>query len=337
MTLQDNYGQATSDPFTPTVPTNLESVNYLSTGPDLDLRFGGLTFLNLSARVARAQYDTSPFSSDRGLGGLAWGWQLSAQSTLSLSADTERVLFENTVVNTDFDRSNAYVRYALQGARTELSADLGGTMVDESGTSVHGGLAKAMLSRRLSAFAKLTLSFGRYLTDGSSSFSNMQSGALGVVGTAPATVSSQNYTSNYASLGWQYERNRTSIALSGRWEKDLYEGQSLLDRTLATAEFSVRRRLTRAFTAQLIGRFYESDYLHASAAGINGSPKTDTSSVEAAVTWRHGRGLELKIGCEHTTYTTSPNDTGYGDNRIVLTIGYRPYRDQPGFSELPSI
>jgi hypothetical protein len=33
--LQDDFGQAALDPYTPLTPTNLENVNYLSTGPDL--------------------------------------------------------------------------------------------------------------------------------------------------------------------------------------------------------------------------------------------------------------------------------------------------------------
>ena len=133
--VQDDFGQAALDPFTPQTPNNLENVNYLSTGPDVALRFGGTTFLNLSARVARAQYETSPFNSNRVLGDAAWGFQLSPASTLSLNADTERVLFENTVFNTDFDRSNAFMRYEIQGARTTFSADLGGTRIEQGGVS----------------------------------------------------------------------------------------------------------------------------------------------------------------------------------------------------------
>ncbi len=71
--LQDNFGKMAIDPFTPVTPTNIENVNYVSTGPDLALRFGGLSFLNISARVSRVQYQTSPFSSDQGLVSVAWG------------------------------------------------------------------------------------------------------------------------------------------------------------------------------------------------------------------------------------------------------------------------
>ncbi len=108
------------DPFLPTTPGNLEDINYVSTGPDLALRMGGTGFVDASVRMARATYQTSPFNSSRVLGSLAAGLQLSARSSVSLNGAAERVLFDNTVVNGDFNRTSAYVRYEIQGARTEL-------------------------------------------------------------------------------------------------------------------------------------------------------------------------------------------------------------------------
>jgi hypothetical protein len=88
------------------------------------------------------------------MGSLAWGLQLSALSSVSVNVDSERVLFENTVLNTDFELTNAFVRYELQGARTELSAELGDTVVDQTGKSTGGSLAKFNLSRKLSSAAR---------------------------------------------------------------------------------------------------------------------------------------------------------------------------------------
>ena len=106
--LRDDFGQAALDPFTPVTPINIENVNYVSTGPDAHLRLGSTGFLNVSARYAQAQYQTSPFNSNRASGQLGVGRDLSASSTVSLNGEGERVMFDNTVVNTDFDRYSAY-------------------------------------------------------------------------------------------------------------------------------------------------------------------------------------------------------------------------------------
>ncbi len=326
--LQDDFGQAALDPFTPVTPTNLENVNYVSTGPDFALRFGANSYVNASARYARAQYATSPFNSNRVLGNLAWGLQLSARSSVSLNGDTERVMFENTVLNSDFDRTNGFVRYEVHGARTDLSADLGATTISQNGTSTSGGLAKVELARKLSAAAKLTVSVGRDLTDASTSFSNLQSGAIGLVGTAPAAQTSNNYTSNYVSAGWQYQRNRTTLSVSGRWEKDLYDHAPLLDNTRSGAEFRVERKLTSALTAEAMGRYYKTDYVHSLAASQTGTSSFDDELFGAALSWRHGRWLEVKLRCEHSARLTT-GIYGYRENRAILTVGYRPGTRRP--------
>jgi hypothetical protein len=322
--LQDDFGEAALDPFTPVTPTNLEKINYVSTGPDLSLRLGGTSFIKASARYARTEYETSPFDSNRLLGNLAWGLDLSARSDVSLNADTEHVKFENTIVNTDFDRTNAYVQYELRGARSQLSAELGATTISQGGTSTRGGLGKLQLTRTLSAAGKITLTAGRILTDGATSFSNLQGGALGVVGAAPATQTSDNYTSDYASVGWQFARNRTTVDVSGRWEKDSYAGLSTLDYTRGGGEFKVERKLTRAFSAEVLGRVYKYDYPNAIVSAAVGSPDYSDTAIGAALAWRGGRSLEVIFRVDHDSRVTTGPNLGYSENRAFLTVGYRP-------------
>lgn len=344
--LQDDFGQAQLDPFTPVTPANRENINYLSTGPDLNLRLGALGFMNVTARYARTEYQTSPFNSNRLSGGVAVGRALSAGSSISIQVSTERVLFENTMLNTDFDRSSAYGHYEILGSRTELKADLGATKVDAGGMSFTGPLAKLQLSRKLSAAAKLTFIAGRDITDASTSFSGLQGGALGsigtvgaigtgsagatgpassfgaagsagTIGTAPAAVTSINYTITYASAGWEYARNRTTFKLNGQWEKDAYDGEPALDLNRGTVQLSVERKLTPALSAQLIGSLYRTDYAN--------SHFTETDGLIGAVlTLRAGRNLEVKLRCDHASRVAEGTGTGYRENRAFLTVGYRP-------------
>jgi hypothetical protein len=345
--VQDDFGQATLDPFTPVTPNNLENINYLTTGPDMVLRFGASSYLDASVRYARVQFQTSPYSSNRVLGDLALGYQLSAQSSVSLNGEAERVMFQNTALNSDFDRNSGFVQYEVKGARTDFSADLGATTIsqsagaistigqngslttiDQNASSTSGALAKLQLTRKLSAASQLTLSAGHYLTDASSSFSSLQSGALGTIGAAPAAQTAENYISNYASVRWAYQRSRTTIALSGRWERDTYLGQSQLDDTVGGAEFSVRRRLTHALTAEVLGRIYKTDYLHNTISSELGTSNYNNEMIGGGLTWRHGRGLEVKLRYEHSAEVTT-GVYGYGENRVMLTVGYRPYSREP--------
>jgi Putative beta-barrel porin 2 len=320
--VQENFGQGQIDPFTATTPTNLQNINYVSTGPDLHLKLGPTFFLDMTARYARATYQTDPFDSNRLLGSVALGLPLSAQSGVSLNGSFLRVLFDDTATNTDFNRSSAYGHYEISGARTDLTASLGVTKVDEGGQSMTGPLARLELSRRLSAAQKLKLAFVRDQTDASTGFSTLQSGAAGGIVTAPAAVTLTNYTLTYGSVTWEYTRNRTILALSGTWEKDSYDNQPQQDLTRGTAQFKVERQLSRVLTAQIIGSVYHTEYTNTDFSETDGL-------IGAALTYREGRGLEIRLRYEHSSRVVSEVGSGYTENRAFLTIGYRPRVGQP--------
>jgi hypothetical protein len=262
------------------------------------------------------------------LGSAALGRALSAQSSISINGSFERMQFDNTEVNTNFDRSSAYAHYEIQGARTDVSANLGVTKVSQGPESFTGPNAKLQLMRKLSSVSTLTFTVGRDITDASTAFTNLQSGAIGGIVTSPAVVSQNNYTVTYGSIGWAYVRNRTTIGVSGTWEKDSYDGQPLLDVTRGSAEFRVERELSSMLTAQLLGRLYRNEYANTDFAETDGL-------VGAALMFHAGRGLEIKLRYDHSSRTVSgvgevsgvgaePGSGGYGENRVFLTIGYRP-------------
>jgi hypothetical protein len=315
--LTESFGQSQIDPFTAAVPTNLQNVNYVATGPDAVFRFGPTVFLDLSARYAKTTYQTDPFDSGAVLGSAALGLALSAQSSISINGSFKRMLFDNTEVNTDFDRSSAYVRYEVQGARTDLIANLGVTKVDQGSESLTGPDAKLQLSRQLSSVSKVTLTVGRDITDASSAFANLQSGAIGGIVTAPASLSLNNYTVTYGSIDWEFSRDRTTFGISGTWEKDSYDGQPLQDLTRDSAEFRVERKLSSVLTAQLLGRVFRTEYTNTDFSETDGL-------VGAGLTFREGRGLEIKLRIDHASRNVSGVGSGYSGNRVFLSIGYRP-------------
>jgi hypothetical protein len=335
--LSDDFGDATVDAFTPATPTNLQYVNYVSTGPNLYLRLGGTGFINATARYAEAYYENSPFNSNRALATLTAGLQLSSASSVSLNGAGERVMFQNTELNSDFDRSTVYGRYEAHGARTDLAANLGATTVDQQGKSTTGGIGKLELTRKLSPSARLTFTAGRELTDASSSFSTLQGGAINMINVAPTPLTSDSYVSTYASVGWQYQRNRTTVAITARWQRDRYPGNPQFDLNTGGGEFNIQRQMTRSFSAQLIGRLYKFDYLHANVAetglvgvppvvGANtvGSAEYNNGLIGAALVWRHGRSLEVRLRYDYNSYVVSTGNTGYRSNTVFLTVGYRP-------------
>jgi hypothetical protein len=322
--VQDDFGQAQLDPTAPVTPTNRENVNYASTGPDFEFRVGSLNYVTMSARYARTDYEVSPFSSNRFIGTTAFDMPLSALSSVGVGVKSERVLFDDTLVNTDFDRSSAYAHYALRGLSTELSASLGVTQVGATTITHTAPLVKIQLTRKVSAAATWGFTVGRDITDATTGFSDPQSGAGALVGTAVAAVTTDNYVVSYANGGWEYVRNRTSFGVSGRWEKDEYYGIPGLDLSRETAELRVERHLTRELTLGVLGRLYRTDYTSKDFA------ETD-SLVGAKLIFRRGRGLEFKLQVDRNVRNVSGSGSGGGylENRVFLTVGYRPKPEEP--------
>jgi hypothetical protein len=340
--FQDDFGQAQLDPFAPVTPENRENVNYFSTGPQLELRFGPTVFLNAGVRYSRTDYQTSPFDSNRFEGDLAVGTHLSSRSSASVDGSFERVLFTTTVidgvvVNTDFNRTSLFGHYELDGARTSLTANAGVTKVDQGTDSNTGPSAKLQVARSLSSASKLTFSVGRDLTDASAGFGSLQSGAIPVVGTAPAAQQLLNYTVTYATAEWSYKRNRTGIYVSANWERDQYSSQSTLDSTRSQLQLRFNRQLTRSFNAELFASIGRINYPHPDLLQLidpqpivvnpaaPGFAETD-GDVGTNIVYHYGRGLEFRLKYDHTTRIASgvASGTGYQDNRVFLTVGYKP-------------
>jgi hypothetical protein len=343
-TVRDDFGEASLDPFAAQTPANQEYINSFSTGPELDFRPGGATFAKLIARYERAQYQTSPFNSNRFLGSFEFGVPLSPRSTVALNVNTERTLFENTLVNTDFDLSSAYASYQLHGSRTDLSGKLGVTRVDQQGVTSSGSLVDLELDRRVSRATTVSFSAGRDLTDALAGFSNLQSGAIGGIGTAQAAVTSGVYTLSYAQLASRFARERTTFNVSARWSRDQYAtgvpvqvigltqasttatNGSALDSSTRGGEFSFEERLTRVLSAQLLGSYYDLEYPYANFSINAGATRYQDSRLGGGLIFRPGHALDIRLRYQHLDRVVAGvgSGTGYRDNVVFLTVGYRP-------------
>src|SRR3984885_5642574 len=148
--IEDNFGQAQLDPFTPVTPLNHQNINYVTTGPRWTSYLTSTNFLQVEATASRTQYAVSPFDSTDFFGGVTFGHRQTADSTLALVANTEESRFDNTVVNTNFERDSLYVRYEIVGgSRSDLTADLGATAVRSGSTTRSDPLARLSLMRKL--------------------------------------------------------------------------------------------------------------------------------------------------------------------------------------------
>jgi hypothetical protein len=322
--LRDDYGDAQVDPFAAVTPVNLQRENVFTTGPDLTLRPSEASFVELEALYGRTSYQTSPFDDNSLSGSIAVGRQLSALSSLSLVGRVEQLRFDNTTVNTNYDRRELYGRFQAQGARTQISAQLGATQANDLGSWTTTPLVRLSLARKISPFSGITFSGGREYTDSAGAFGGLRPGAAGGIAVGAAAQTTGNYLRNYASAGWMFARLRTSFGITGTWERDSYDRQSTFDTTRADLEARLGRHISQALSADVTAGIDRSRYL-------NQGFTDDYGTVGAGLTWRPGRWVEVYARYDHSFRRTSgpvsvtAPGRGYDENRVFVMIGYRPH------------
>lgn len=323
--ISDNYGQVLSDPFAPVTPDNRENINYFTTGPDLILAFGSRNRLTMGARYANTVYEDSPFDSQGYSGQLGFAHLLSAASSLSLNVHAQQVDYDEDLqdangdpVNPDYNQSEAFVTYAVSGARTHLSLDLGYTQLDRDADAEKedGALARLNVSRRVSPASTATLTAGHEFQNSAGAFASVQGGGgSSGLGAVPGRQTAQPFTSDYVTLGWNFSRVRTGFSLNASFNKQTYEDASFLDQKVTLLSAQLSRALSQRSTLSLHGAYSQGDFQQ---------PDSDykDTNVGLGLNWRLSRAWSLNATYDYFHRSTDAALGGYDENRYWLSVMY---------------
>jgi putative beta-barrel porin BBP2 len=321
----DNFGQVLSDPFQPATPDNDENLNYFTTGPDVTFGLGSQTRLRLGGRYSLTSYEKSPFDSDSLAGQLGLIHLLSGSSSISLNGRVEQVNYKEAALNADYDQDDGYVRYEAQGARTKLGLDAGYSRIkQDAATDSQGGLLFRLdVSRRISGSSVVVLTGGREFATSGSAFAASQ-GASGVsLNAAPGRQTVQPFTNDYATLAWNFSRNRTGLSLFGSWNDQSYDDFPALDQTITRLGAQVRRELSQATSLTINAN-------RASASFQQGADyDDDIAGVE--LTWHLSRTLVLGLSYNYFHRNSDLATADYTENRYWLRIGYARGTPRSGY------
>lgn len=326
--VADDYGEEQTDPFASVTPPSLQRVNVFSTGPDLTLHPSSQTFVHFDARYAAVTYQRSPFDGHNLLGSAEVGRQISELSRLSVVVQAESLRFQNTLVNSDYDRRAAYARYLTEGSRTSLDVRAGVTQANDTETWKSSPLLRLLMTRRVSPFSVVTVGGGRDYSDATESFADLRSGAAGGIVVAPVSQTTANYQRTYGSAGWEFARLRTGVSVTANWERDIHDFQRIFDVERGHIGLRVERSLTPQLTAELGGSVERYNY-------VNEQFTDKFGMLGAGLSYRLGRWTLLYGRYDHAFRRSSgvfPDPTliggaTYDENRVFVMIGYRPHSD----------
>jgi hypothetical protein len=313
--FRENFGQSAVTPLSPVTPENRENVNRFSTGPDFFIPFDNVNRLGLSARYSKFSYEKNPFDNDRYSGQVELEHKLSTASSVSFDVRGQRVEFDDTTVNQDYKRNEAFVRYTGRGGRTSLLLEAGATQIELPADRTTGSMVRVQLSRQVSAYSTLSLIGGHEFADAGSSFLQRQERGGAALDTQSSAQSSNPFKSDYASLSWNFLRNRTGLDLSLDSSREIYQDVNTQDRERWQATAGLSRRVTPQLEASLLLAYAHENYLH-----ILGDAREADGSI--LVTWQAGRMLMLSARYDYFDRSGEVPSTEFTENRFWLRIGY---------------
>ena len=331
--LSDSFGEVMSDPLAAPTPQELQTINDVSTGPNLNLHFGPATRFTVAGRYSRTSYQRSPFDSQSFTGSAELSHALTGASFVAVEGSWARTVYvQRTLLQTyygqsapNFDIHQASLVYHARYVRTRVLLRAGyNILVFGTGAQRGAPLYEVKLSRKISPFSRVFLNAEQhYSTNGSSLGSTGAQISLQTGGALnPAYAVAQPYNERSGSLGWSFQRARTNFSITGTIDETMFAETGLgnignnIDEGVSLA-LGRQLRPTLSVQLQAQGMIDRYTQLHA---------RTRLETIGLSVSKRFFR-LAVSFYAERVHQSGQPGRSGYlvgsyNDDRVGLYFTY---------------
>lgn len=319
--FSDDFADVRSRAADADTPDAREHLNYFSTGPDLQLRLGDRTLAGVSGRFSDTHYsESSELDSQRRSGQVFIQRNLSMLSRVALNAERSVLEFAERDTNPDIHQEAAYLRFEIEGARTELGLDAGYSRSEQQkgGVRREGSLVRLSVSRRLTERSMLELRAGRIFTDAGDflrltehrNFSNIDSQTI--------VPTANIFDSRHGMLVWSATLSRTIVRAVGEYHDERYaEASSPFDRSRIVARLRAQRRLSERMTLGVGGFYSYEDYENQEYRG-------DWIGCNLSLDWVVTRQMTASVEYAHGVRHSSKPEYRYTENRTWLRLIFNP-------------
>ncbi len=314
--LQDSFGQTELSPFAAATPANRENINYFTTGPNFRMRLGSAGVLTVFGRYSMTDFEDTPLDDERMTGGITLARELSARSSLSFNAVSERIEFDNSLFGSNFDRQSAYLRYDIEGARTRIGAEAGYTELHDQGVTSSSPLLELDIARDISERSTVTLRGSVRSSDAASALRADNVIGGGVPGQQGQVSTADPFETRNVTLAWQFDTTRTGVTLSAGYEKDVYENLSLLDRSRDVYQASAYRQITPRIRLTALASRFANDY---GSAGF----EDEETHLGLRLSWNVGGHLFVEIDLDDFSHDSSNPLVSFDETRAFLRLAWR--------------
>jgi hypothetical protein len=318
-TAEDNLGQISRQVFDALSTVDRQNVNFATAGPDLQVPLGARNRLGFEARYGVSTFQRSNIDSHRYDGQLSFIHLMSEYSQLSVNYNYQRIEYRLSDLYPRIDKDAAYLRHSGESSRTYLVLEGGveSVKVGEAGehrTSPHASIA---LQRRVSPRTTLNFEYSHGFSDAADSLrTNIRQGSNpGGDQNVQAIAEPFAIDSGYAMLFRTGARG--SAALRVTWDRERYQKNTFLDRTLHGSDLLVDYRLSPLWTLAGKVRWVHEQF-------TNTDVHSDHQQTSVGITRQLSRSFQAALVVEHTRSTGSIALDDFGENRASLVFNYVP-------------
>lgn len=319
--VEDNFGQALLNSQDAVTPLNTQNLNVFSTGPDIVLPLGLRTSVTAQGRWTDTSYEESDFGTRRLSGTVGFARQLGEYSSLSLNGSTEKTRYKNLPSSGDYETRSVYLAWSATGARTVLEVNVGSTSLKDQVDSTGSMTFSLGVERQLTSRSSLSLDAGRNYGDAGDALQRGQSFRDVSSEERPIEASADPRRSDYLSVGWGLEGQRSGLALSADWRKESQTRSADQNRKSLSGRLQVTREVGPRLGLDFHTSYHTEDFVSASI-------EFDEWDVGLGMNWAVTRAVGVNLAWDHfvgdgdTSLGAGARD--YSENRISLRLTWSP-------------
>lgn len=244
---EGRVGHTVTDPFAAETPENRERITNLATGPDFQLRIGNATIIGLSGRYADNSFEETNADNNVLRGNLFLRRALSRNRSLSFNVNGDRVEFDDTLINSNFDRQAAFIGFSSENSKGTLVVNAGYNELHDRGTTFDGSFVQIDIDRNLTASTTFGISFDQQLTFASDLFDENQEPGLGFGDTQDIAGIANPFEVTQAAIDLNFNRQGNSLFVVVDWQEQEFVDNNLFGRSISSIRVGGGRALGRSF------------------------------------------------------------------------------------------
>jgi hypothetical protein len=313
--VEHRFGNVVADPFAPENPRTRENVNTIATGPNITIPFGGANSLGAIGRAASNAYSETDIDNKSLDGRVFFAHALSRTRNISLNVSATRVDFDNTVLNSSFDRQSAFVAFDSENSRGSIRLSLGVNELHDQGFVRDGKLIDLTFSREVTSSTSIELSASQQLTFAGELFNDLQQPGVDIQNAQSITGVADPLEVTRADAVVRFERSTNSFFASISARNDEFVNEIALDRSRIEARLGGSRRLGSLWRLNYSASLGWSEF-------DNDPREDDDLSFTVGLRRQLSQSLWLNFDLRHFARNSNEVDASYTENAGFLTLRY---------------